>query len=173
MLWQKIDEKLIKDGWRKVTLKTFILPDGRKQDFEIFKEGESVCVLALTKENKVILTKQFRPGPEKEFLELPGGGVNVGKETKEQAIERELLEETGYVGNIKFVASGPNDAYSSRIRHCFVATDCYKKQEPKSDDTEFIVIVEMTIPDFRNHLRSGQLTDVQVGYLGLDYLNLL
>lgn len=173
MNWQKIDEKLIKDGWRKVILKKFILPNGKEQDFEIFEEGQSVCVVAITKENKVILAKQFRPGPEKEFLELPGGGMEVGKETKEQAIARELLEETGYVGDIQFVASGPNDAYSSRIKHCFVATDCYKKQESKSEDLEFIEIVEMTIPDFRKHLKTGQSTDLQAGYLCLDYLNLL
>jgi len=173
MSWQKLDEKLIHDGWRKVVLKTFILPDGRKQGFEVFKEGQSVCVLAITKENNVILAKQFRVGPEKDLLELPGGGVSVGKETKEQAIEREFLEETGYAGDFQYVASIPQDAYSSRIKHCFVATNCHKKEQPKSDDTEFIEIVEMPMPDFREHLRSGQLTDVQVGYLGLDYLNLL
>lgn len=26
---------------------------------------------------------------------------------------------------------------------------------------------------FRNHLRSGKLSDVEIGYLGLDYLGLL
>lgn len=173
MTWQKIDEKLIHDGWRKVVLKTFILPDGRKHDFEVFKEGQSVCVLALTKENNVILAKQFRVGPEKELMELPGGGVMVDKETKEQAIEREFLEETGYTGDFQYVASIPQDAYSTRLKHCFVATNCYKKGTQKTDDIEFIEIIEMSLLDLRKHLRSGQLTDVQVAYLGLDYLNLL
>ena len=144
-----------------------------KQDFEVFKEGQSVCVLALTKENNVILAKQFRVGPEKDLMELPGGGVMVDKETKEQAIEREFLEETGYVGNFQYVASIPQDAYSTRLKHCFVATNCYKKQEPQSDDMEFVEVIEMTMSDFRKHLRSGQLTDIQVAYLGLDFLNLL
>ena len=173
MLWKKIDEKLIKDGWRKVISRTFILPNGKEQEFEIKKEIISVCVLALTKDNKVILAKQFRPGPEEILLELPGGAVDQG-EAPEQAIKRELLEETGYTGDFKFVA-GPilDDAYSTATRYCFVATNCNKIQEAKIDELESIEVVEMPLEDFREHLRSGQLTDIEVGYLGLDFLKLL
>ncbi len=31
----------------------------------------------------------------------------------------------------------------------------------------------MSLEDFRNHLRSGELTDVEIGYLALDHLGLL
>lgn len=172
MEWEKIDEKLIKDGFRKVCLKTFILPNGVTQDFEIKKEREGVCILPITRNNNVVLAKQFRPGPEKVFLELPGGGMDKN-ETPEEAIRRELLEEVGYAGDIKFVASIPKCAWSTSTVHCFVATDCYKKEEQKLDSTEFIEVVEMPLADFREHLKSGQLIDPQVSYLGLDYLNLL
>ena len=172
MIWQKVDEKLIRDGWRKVMSKTFILPNGHIQEFEIKKEGVAVCVLPITKENKVILTKQFRVGPEAELLELPGGGMEKN-ETPEVAIKRELLEETGYSGDIRLVNQILDDAYSTRIRFVFVATKCEKIAEQNTDDLEFIETVELTIDEFRNHLRSGQLTDIEAGYLGLDYLGFL
>jgi len=172
MEWKRIDEKLVKDGWRKVISRRYLLPNGKEYDFEIKKEGVAVCVLPVTKEGKVVLAKQFRVGPEKVLLELPGGGMEKG-ETPEQAMARELLEETGYAGKMQLVQTILDDAYSTRIRYAFVATECVKVSEPQMDETEFVEAVEMTISEFRNHLRAGQLTDLETGYLGLDFLNLL
>jgi ADP-ribose pyrophosphatase len=148
------------------------LPNGQKKDFEIKKEGEIVCVLPITKNKTVILAKQFRPGPEKVFLELPGGCAETD-ESPQEAIERELLEETGYAGKVNFLCSIPVGGYSAGRRHVFVATECERTCEQKLDDSEFVEVVEMSLEDFRDHLRAGQLTDVHVGYLGLDYLKLL
>lgn len=172
MFWQKHDERLIRDGFRKIVLKSFALPNGQKKNFEIKKEQDVVCVVPITKDTKIVLAKQFRPGPEKIFLELPGGGMETNESPKE-AMERELLEETGYTGRVNFVCSIPVGGYSTGWRHVFVATECEKVGEQKLDDSEFVEVVEMALEDFRNHLRSGQLTDVQVGYLGLDFLGLL
>jgi ADP-ribose pyrophosphatase len=150
----------------------FQLPDGRIEEFTIKHEGASVCVLALTSDERVILAKQFRPGPEKVLLELPGGGMERG-ETLEQAVRREMLEETGYAGEVVFVTTALDCAYSTAVRHVFVATNCVKVQEPQLDANEFVEIVLMPLSDFRTHLRSGQLSDIEVGYLGLDALGKL
>lgn len=160
------------DGRRKITKRIFELPDGQHQEFDIKLEGNPVCVLALTKENRVILAKQFRPGPEKILFELPGGGTERG-ETFEQAIVRELLEETGFIGDIQFVGTSLADAYSTLLRYNFVATSCKKVAEPKNPEHEETEVVIMPLDEFRQHLRTGDLTDVTTGYLGLDFLGLL
>jgi ADP-ribose pyrophosphatase len=147
-------------------------PDGTESEFYIKNETSVICVLALTKDNQVILAKQFRPGPNEIVLELPGGGVEEG-ETLERSMERELLEETGYKGKVKKIAEALDCAYSTRRRHCFVATDCEKIAEPQNTSSEICETVLLTLPEFRDLLRSGKATDVEVGYLGLDYLNLL
>lgn len=158
---------------RSVDKVRFRLPDGREADFALYSGEQSVACVALTTDQQVILVRQFRPGPKKMLTEIPGGGLKDG-ENMEEAMARELLEETGYRGQVKFVTSLFHDGYSPRIKHALVATECTKVAEPQLEDNgESVEVVLVSLEDFRKHLRTGQLTDVEIGYLGLDFLELL
>ena len=170
--WKKLKEKSTTVGFRKILSKTFQMPDGQISRWDIKQEGPVVCVLALTTDQKVILNKQFRPGPEKILLEMPGGMIDKG-ETPLQAIKRELLEETGYTGHFKLVGKKFACAYSDRVSYTFVATACRQIQKQHLENDEFIEVTKMSLKDFRKHLQKGQLTDTKSGYLALDYLKLL
>ena len=172
MEWKKLSSKPLYTGRRKIDNVTFELPNGLVADYEIKKEGNPVCTLALTVDNQVIVTKQFRPGPEKVLLELPGGLSEKGEDFLEGA-KRELLEETGYSGDLEFVGTSLTDAYSTCVRYNYLARNCIKVQEPQNDPAEPIEVVLMSLDEFRKHLQSGQLTDVATGYLGLDFAGLL
>lgn len=165
-------EVLVKKYGRGIEKVEYEMPSGDLQEYYLNISGHPVCIFALTKNNEVILARQFRPGPNKILLELPGGGIDNG-EALYIAAERELLEETGYKGKIEFVTRVFSDGYSPLYRHCFVATDCIKIADQKLDDTEDIDVELLSLKDFRKHLRSGQLTDTETGYLGLDHLGLL
>jgi len=170
--WQKLAEQNLQLGHRKVLRRTFRMPDGHVEDFDIKHEPHVVCILAITSDQQVILARQFRPGPEQILLELPGGGIETS-ETPQQAIERELLEETGYTGRVNYIGKSLDCAYTTLIRHNFIATDCVKVKEPETGTGEYTETVTMSLVDFREHLHRGQLTDIETGYLGLDYLGLL
>ncbi len=171
--WKEISrEQAFKKYSRVIDKIIFQLPDGSQTDFYIKAEAPAACMLALTEDNEVILTNQYRPGPQKILTELPGGMVDPN-EDPEAAAKREFLEETGYIGDFKFIGTCLDCAYSTMERHCFVARNCKKIAEPINTQTEHTEVVLLSIPDFRKLLRLGQMTDVEVGYLGLDYLNLL
>lgn len=171
--WEELSrENVFKKYSRKIDKVIYKLPNGIENDFYIKSEGQAVCTLALTTDNKVITVRQYRPGPNKILDELPGGGIEEN-ETAEQAAGRELLEETGYQGKVQFVTTCYDCAYSDMVRHCFVVTDCEKVTEQKLDETEFAEVILHDLDEFKKILRSGQLTDVEVGFLGLDYLQLL
>jgi ADP-ribose pyrophosphatase len=170
--WKKIKEEKYKAGWRKMLRKTFLLPNGKTADYDIKDEGISCSILALTSENKVVLEKTFRPGPDKVLLEMPAGFIDKN-EKPENSAARELLEETGLKGTIELAGISTDDAYSNSLRYVFVVKNCLKITNPILEEDEIFEIVEMKIEDFRKHLRSGLITHAEAGYLALDYLKLI
>lgn len=170
--WTLLSEEKLRLRYREILLRTYRYPDGSEELYEIFNEGEFVTILCLTPENKVILVRQFRPGPGRVLDEIPGGNLDTG-ETPMQAAQRELLEETGCTGDLVYIGSSLCEGRSTGRRHNFVATNVRPAGAQKLDRGEFIQVIEVSLDEFRAHLRSGNLTDVETGYLCLDYLGKL
>ncbi|MEV8328285.1 NUDIX hydrolase [Kitasatospora sp. NPDC056731] len=172
--WREIERTTMFSKFgRSVERVDFELPDGRTEEFYLKRERPTGAVLALTPDQHVVLARQYRPGPDRVLYELPGGFIEPGEEAAE-AVARELLEETGYQGEVH--AAGPywHDAYSTALRFAFYATGCAKVTEPTPERTEFIDVVTLPLPEFRSTvLRRGQMTDTAAAYLALDRLGLL
>lgn len=170
--WTKLNEEPMRLGRRRILRRTYRLPDGRVEDYDVKHEPLVVAVVPITAAGRVVLARQFRPGPEAVLLEIPGGGIEPG-ETPEQAAQRELLEETGYSGELHALGVSVECAYSTMRRYNFAAVNCRRSGPPQPDENEFIEVIEVSLDEFRAHLRGGQLSDVETGYLALDTLGLL
>ena len=172
--WKIIDRKIYKHSpFRKIEDITFEMPSGEERVFSLKKEGRVVAVLAIDEEKNVILTKQYRPGPDKILDELPGGGVHEN-ESPLAAMKRELLEETGYESEQWIELGKPLEcAYSTIDRTAFLAINCKKTSELLLDETEYIEVVLKSLEEFLLQLKKGQCTDPEVGWMGLMELGLL
>jgi ADP-ribose diphosphatase len=170
MPWRTLGERVVYDRFRRLLSRTFELPDGEVADFEVFSLNDSAAVLALTKERDVVLVREFRPGPGEVLLGLPGGVVEAGQSVAEAA-RAELLEETGYEGELHLVGTLFKDAYATSTKHVVAATGCRRVAEPERPElTEPTVL---SLEEFREHLRSGRLTDTDAAYRALEFLGLL
>lgn len=171
--WKKISQENIRINrfrWlKKVRYRT---PAGDVDDFYLYGCPRVVAALVLTKDKKVVLVEQFRLGPERILLELPGGRIDA-KETPRQAVSREVLEESGYRGTIRRTGKSSNDAWSTLERTHFVVTNAVRVGEPKFDKFEHGRVCLVSLREFRRLLRTGMMTDAETGYLGLDALRLL
>lgn len=169
--WKEVKRKRVYDGWRKMDRITYQLPSGKQSDFDIKIDGQSVCALVVTSDGKFILNKQFRPGPAKVLIELPGGGLEPNEEPMD-AIAREVLEETGYKGDVEFAGTAYKDAYSDYKQHNFLITNAVQVTEPLSDPNEPGEVIEMDKATLLAHLDTGELTDLTTAYQAFRKLEL-
>jgi ADP-ribose pyrophosphatase len=160
--WKRIEPTIVtKIDYHNVVVKTFELPDGNIATRACFlSEGSRAGgVIALTKDNKVIVARQFRPGLEKIMNEIPGGGVEPS-ENPEDAVRRELLEETGYTAGImQYLGEFGRDAYVNGRWSYYLALDCEKQQDQQLDHDEFVEIVLLDIDAFLENAKNGNMTD--------------
>lgn len=173
--WRRLGPtEIAKVGWRTVVTKTFELPDGTIHDFQIFNKEHShnAGVIALTSDKKVIVAHQFRPGPEKVMDEIPGGGVELGETDYQKAAMRELLEETGYISEVvTHLGSVYKDAYNNSTWHYYLAKDCVLSESGASpDEREFIEVRQISIAEFIENARTGQMTDTEAVFLAYESL---
>jgi ADP-ribose pyrophosphatase len=171
--WELISsERRGQAGRRPLTAKSFRLPDGSQASFTITGDAGSAAVacVALTPAGTVVLAEQFRPGPERLMMELPGGGVDPG-EALAEAAARELAEETGYVAaTLAYLGEMHYDAYSSVTRHYFLAAGCVRRHEQRLDPGEFVTVREVSAADLVRLALTAAVTDSGGVLLALPYL---
>lgn len=161
---------------RAAIIKRYKTDDGLEHEFTtVYHESkQSVAVLALTLDNKVIVSRQFRPGRGRYMDELPGGNVEDGEDL-ESAARRELLEESGYqVGTIEYLGKYGWDAYSNATSHYYLATDCTPVKERLFEQIEVdqgldtaLIMIEQLL----NNARSDNMTDAVAVLMAYDELS--
>ena len=166
--WAKLGEERVQCGYRSILRRRFQLPNDREGTYDVKNEPDSVAVLALTTDRQVVLARQYRPGPEIILNELPGG--YIGEETPLVAAKRELLEETGYIGDVRIIASNWHCAMSTCRRFAAIAEGCVLSQQPTPDDDEWIETRLATLSSFVHQVRRGELTNVETALLCLVHL---
>jgi ADP-ribose pyrophosphatase len=171
--WELLGEdRVLHDGWIRVSRRTYRLPDGRLAEWEMFGGAQVVGVLALTPDERLVMVRQFRPGPDRVVLNIPGGIVDRDEDVI-TAAARELTEETGFVSvDLTHVATAMSASSTGR-RHVVIARDCVPGGQMKLDEYEDCEPVVLDVAVVRTELRAGRMTGNELVYLGLDHAGLL
>ncbi|MBI2331790.1 MAG: NUDIX hydrolase [Chloroflexi bacterium] len=150
------------------------LPSGKEYKAFVLEFDAWANVVALTKNNEVVLVKQYRHGVQEALLELPGGVVERGEDPLVGA-GRELMEETGYsAGTIIEVGRiYPNPAIQHNTLFCYLATDVELTGEQHLDEAEDIEVHLVPLDDLIEMVRQGKFMHalhVAVLFQALAYL---
>lgn len=159
--WKTLSsEYLFKDLWFTVRKDTCERPDGQiVSPYYVYEFPAWVTALALTEDGKVIMERQYRHGLGEEAFEIPGGCVDDTDLTLEDAIARELLEETGYTFS-KYEYLGKtcaNPSTNNNWMHIFLATGGKRITEQNLDDNEDIELHFVSIDDVKKLLLENKI----------------
>jgi len=133
----------------------------------VLEYGTWVTIVALTKQQEVLLIKQYRHGAQKILWELPGGAVDEGEEPI-SAAKRELLEETGYTSDniIEVGRVSPNPASHTNLMRAYVALDAQKVGNQTLDEIEEIEVYPIPLDEVILMVKNGEiLQSMHVGTL--------
>jgi ADP-ribose pyrophosphatase len=171
--WTQVSaDRPLHQGFQTVYARDYRLPDGTEVLWEMDGLAPVVGVLALTDEGALVMVRQFRPGPDRVAMCLPGGLVDPGEDPADAAA-RELREETGYTASsLEVVASvrGPADVNPSYVA---IARGCRRTHDQDLDPHEDCEVVLCTPREVRAELRAGLMTGTELAYLALDHAELL
>lgn len=132
-----------------------------------------VNATALTRNGELLLVRQYRHGVRDWVLELPGSWIKPDDADREQAIRRELLEETGYVFEHvePLLSLSPNPGTHDNRLHAFLATGGERVRAPQPDADEHIEVLSLPLDEVQARLLDGSLLDN--GHLSCLLLGLL
>jgi len=145
------------------------LPDGSISSREHIAHPGAVAVLAIKDNGNLVMERQFRYPPQREFIELPAGKIDPGEDILLCA-QRELLEETGFVARewTHLVTTWPCIGYANERMEYFLARDL-THQGSRLDDGEFLEVFELPLAEAMEWIRQGKINDSKT-VLGLFWL---
>jgi 8-oxo-dGTP pyrophosphatase MutT (NUDIX family) len=161
MKWKILSsEYLFDDLWFKVRKDICETPQGKIIDpYYVYEFPTWVTAFALTENNKVVMVHQYRHALGEVCIELPGGCVDDTDKSLQDAVERELLEETGhsfssyeYLGKIS-----ANPSTNNNLMHMFLAKGGKKISEPQLDGNEELEVELFSIEEVKQMIKENKI----------------
>ena len=151
---KEINKQTVYDGFFKLYKITYE-DDGQTFDREVFVTGNAVAALLYdTRKDKFIFVKQFRPAVNQDMLELVAGLLDKEGESPEEAIIREIEEESGYaVDKLELVVNFyPSPGAFAEKLHVYYAEASHKIGEGGGADgeNENIKLIELTKAELKD-----------------------
>lgn len=180
MNWKLLSsEYLFKDNWFTVRKDTCEGRNGKIiTPYYVYEFPTWVCAIAITKEGKVILERQYRHAIGETSYELPGGCMDPSDATTEDAIARELLEETGYTfSSYEYLGKTCcNPSTNNNWMHFYIARGGEKVQGQELDEFEDIEVQLHSLEDLVRLVNEGSIIQsmhVTACYFAFQKLGLL
>lgn len=152
--------------WLPVEIRTYKLPNGTIiDDFSVTTLEDVSMIVPVTKDKKVILVNQFKPGADDVVLEFPAGRIESHHKDFIELAQKELEEEVGikiekndlkYFGVLNgFVTKGTEKV------HLYFVADVEFNSQQDLDENEDIEIVSLSFSEMDAYVFTGKIWAAQ------------
>lgn len=155
---------LLNNQWFSVRKDHVRMPSGMEMDdYYVLEYPDWINVIAITKEGKFVIERQYRHGTQSIDYEICAGTVEKGEEPLDAA-KRELLEETGYTGGEweLYCISAPNPSAMTNMNYSFLARGVEYSGERHLEQTEDIEIHLLSYDEVKRIVREGGIKQGQM-----------
>ena len=157
--WKTLSsEYLFKETWFTLRKDVCETREGKRiYKFYVYEFPTWVIAVALTSDGRFIIERQYRHALGTIDYELPGGCVDATDASLEDAVRRELREETGYTFSaVEYLGrTSANPSTNNNWAHFFLATGGERTQQQDLDHNEEIEIYLYTVDELRQLLREN------------------
>ncbi|HKR82466.1 MAG TPA: NUDIX hydrolase [Candidatus Saccharimonadales bacterium] len=158
--WTTLSSEIVFDTpWFKIEKQNLETPTGATPTFYIHNTHDSVMCVCVTKDRRVLLEKQYRPAIQKVSVDYPAGRLEEDDKSIEEAMLRELKEETGYKTNSfkKIAIIDKDPGFSTTRMHIYLAQGAIPGKD-NPEESESIVSKLMPAQEVLNMVYSGELS---------------
>lgn len=163
--WKKINSTILLDSEHLCVSKDMvILPNGKKKSYLRHTAGQpnSVIVIAVNDKKEVLIQREYSYPPNKVMWQLPGGSVEH-KEDIIVAANRELAEESGYVGKSSCIIGYfyTSNRISDQMQYVVLCTKLIAFKLPENED-EFIETYWMTRREIKQKIADNKFNNINL-----------
>jgi 8-oxo-dGTP pyrophosphatase MutT (NUDIX family) len=153
------DQTLVENWLFKLRRERFVSrKSGKTHDYFVTHLADGVHAIALTRDQRIVLVRQFRAGSRRDSLETPGGLIEPGEDPC-VAGARELIEETGYAGDPaeSLGTIFPIPALLSMQISTVVIRNARLVAEPHLDPGEEVTVELVPVGELPELIKTGQI----------------
>lgn len=134
--------------------------NGHEAKWDYIHHNGAAAVIAVTKEGKLLMVRQYRNALDRYTLEIPAGALDFPDEPKIQCAFRELEEETGFrTEHLEYLLSiNTTVAFCDEAIDVFLARDLIPSKQHLDPD-ENIEVEEWDLEDLLKLIYEGKMTD--------------
>lgn len=139
------------------------LPDGKTSSREIVTHPGASAVVAIDREGRFLLVRQYRKAIDQALWEIPAGKLDPGEEPITCA-KRELAEETGYLAQQweHLISIYTTPGFSNEIIHIYLATELSRDPSgAHADEDEFLDLASFSEAEVKGMVLSGRMQDAK------------
>jgi ADP-ribose pyrophosphatase len=146
-----------KNKWWDYVVDRYKLPNGNESEYHFVHTSGSAFIIPVCEDGKILMIKQYRYLNDRISLELPGGGIKEG-ETKEQAAHNELIQETGYDGQLENIGFfNPYSGVTDELCYVFIAKNLYPSKKSLPDESEEFEVLRLTKEEIDEKIYSNEI----------------